>query len=174
MTPLLLVCVLLAADASPPQTLRDEFDEPVTRLVPANPRDEDAQAKVLADALYAHGRLLMQRREFPAALRRFQRAWRYQPEAVSILPKIVLLAHQLRRPDEAARYALLATERTGVSPALLRQLAVQLSARQEWQGSLALFEASFPTGGQAADPPASRTRIWPPCWSMWRLGGSRC
>ena len=38
MTPLLLVCALLAADASPPQTLRDEFDEPVTRLVPASPR----------------------------------------------------------------------------------------------------------------------------------------
>lgn len=155
MTPLLLVCVLLAADASPPQTLRDEFDEPVTRLVPANPRGEDAQAKVLADALYAHGRLLMQRRDLPAALRRFQRAWRYQPEAVSILPKIVFLAHQLRRPDEAARYALLAAGRTTVSPALFRQLAVQLSARQEWRASLALFEASLQTVGQAADPPGT-------------------
>ena len=152
MTPLLLVCVLLAADASPPQTLRDEFDEPVTQLVPASPRGEDAQAKVLADALYAHGRLLMQRHELPAALRRFQRAWRYQPEAVSILPKIVFLAHQLRRPDEAARYALLAAGQTAVSPALLRQLAVQLSARQEWQASLALFEASLPTAGQGANP----------------------
>ncbi len=152
MTPLLLVCTLLAADAFPPQTLRDEFDEPVTRLVPATPRGEDAQLKVLADALYAHGRLLMQRREFPAALRRLQRAWRYRPEAVSILPKIVRLAHQLGRPDEAARYALLASEPTAVSPGLWRQLAVQLSARQEWPASLALFEASLQAGPRTAEP----------------------
>jgi tetratricopeptide (TPR) repeat protein len=152
MIPLLLVCALLAADTFPPSALRDEFDEPVTRLVPANPRGEDAQSKVLADALYAHGRLLMQRREFPAALRRLQRAWRYRPEAVSILPKIIRLAHQLDRPDEAARYALLATGPTAVSPGLWRQLAVQLSARQEWPASLALFEASLQAGPRTAKP----------------------
>ncbi len=144
MTPLLLVCALLAADASPPQTLRDEFDDPVTQLVPATPRDDEAQSQVLAAALYAHARLLMQRREFPPALRRLQRAWRYRPEAVAILPKIVRLAHELRRPDEAARYALLAPDRTALSPLLLRQLAIQASARQDWPTALALFEASLP------------------------------
>jgi tetratricopeptide (TPR) repeat protein len=70
-----------------------------------------------------------------------------------MLPRIVLLAHQIRRPDEAARYALLAAERTEVSPALLRQLAVQLSARQEWSQALALFEASLPANALPASPP---------------------
>jgi len=153
MMPLLLVCVLLAAESPPPQTLRDEFDEPVMRLVPVEARDEAAQAKVTAEALYAHGRMLLQRRDFPAALRRFQRAYRYHPQADSMLPRIVLLAHQIRRPDEAARYALLAAERTEVSPALLRQLAVQLSARQEWSQALALFEASLPANALPASPP---------------------
>lgn len=154
MTPLLLVCALLAADAAPPQTLRDEFDEPVPQLVPANPRDDEAQSQVLAAALYAHARLLMQRREFPAALRRLQRAWRYRPEAAVILPKIVRLAHELRRPDEAARYALLAPDRTALSPLLLRQLAIQASARQDWPAALALFEASLPAAPPAADAAA--------------------
>jgi len=154
MTPLLLVCALLAADASPPETQRDEFTDPPAQLVPATPRDDPARARIMADALYAHGRLLMQRREFPAALRRLQRAWRYRPEAASILPKIVRLAFELRRPDEAARYALLAPDRSALSPSLLRQLAVQVSARQQWPAALALFEASLPSANPAdADPP---------------------
>jgi len=150
MTPLLLVCVLLAAEVSPLQTLRDEFDEPVRRLAPAQERDEAAQAKVTAEALYAHGRFLLQRGESPAALRRFQRAWRYHPHADAMLPQIVLLAHQLRRSDEAARYALLIARPADISSALLRQLAVQLSARQQWPQALALFEASLPAGAQLA------------------------
>jgi len=153
MMPLLLVCVLLAAEGSPLPTLRDEFDEPVKRLAPVKERDEAAQTKVSAEALYAHGRLLLQRREFPAALRRFQRAWRYHPHADAMLPQIVLLTHQLRRSDEAARYALLAAGRTDVSSALLRQLAVQLSARQEWPQALTLFEASLSAGAQPGSPP---------------------
>lgn len=153
MTPLLLVCALLAAElSSSPQPLLDEFDEPLMPLAAAQLRDEAEQARLAAEALYAHGRLLLQRREFSAALRRFQRAWRYHPQGEVILPRIVLLAHQLRRPDEAIRYALLAEEPTGISSALLRQLAVQASARQDWPSALTLFEASLPARARSAAP----------------------
>ncbi len=153
MSPLIFWLCLLsaAADVSPPRSLPDEFEEPLALLVPKSPRSEQDDAKVVSDALYAHGRLLLRRQEYPQALRRFQRAWRYDPNAVSILPRIVFLAHQLRRPEEAARYALLAAERTHVSPALLRQLAVQLSAQQEWPCALVLFEKSLQSGGPQAD-----------------------
>lgn len=158
MSPLVFLLCLLptAAESRPPPAPSDEFEEPVARLAPKCPRDEQAEAEVVADALYAQGRLMLQRREYASALRRFQRAWRYDPEAVSVLPRIVLLAHQLRRPEEAARYALLAVERSPLSPVLLRQLAVQSSARQEWQPALTLFEKSLPAGGPQATPPGSK------------------
>jgi len=151
-----LLCLLTtAAEISPSPPLPDEFDEPAVRLAPKIPRSEQDQDQVVSAALYAHGRLLLQRRDYAQALRRFQRAWRYDPEAVSILPRIVFLAHQLRRPDEAARYALIAAQRTPMSVALLRQLAVQLSGRQAWEEALVLFEKSLQAGGpQAAQPKA--------------------
>ncbi len=149
-----LFCLLTtAAEISPSPPLPDEFEEPTVRLAPKNPRSEQDEAQVVSAALYAHGRLLLQRRDYAQALRRFQRAWRYDPEAVAILPRIVFLAHQLRRPEEAARYALMAAQRTPMSVALLRQLAVQLSGRQEWQQALLLFEKSLPAGGEQAAQP---------------------
>ena len=151
MTPLLLVCALLAADASPPQTLRDEFDEPVTRLVPATPRGEDAQLKVLADALYAHGRLLMQRREFPAALRRLQRAWRTSPRPSRSCPKSS--AWRTSPPPGRGRPVCPAGHRAdGRQPGLVAATGGPAVRRQEWPASLALFEASLQAGPRTAEP----------------------
>lgn len=145
-----LFCLWTAAQTSPSPPLPDPLDEPVVRLAPKIPRSEQDEAKVGSVALYTHGRLLLRRRDYAHALRRFQRAWRYDPEAVSILPRIVFLAHQLNRPEETARYALIAVPRTHINVALLRQLAVQLSGRQEWQQALVLFEKSLPAGGEQA------------------------
>lgn len=155
--PLLCLLTTEAAEISPPPLL-DQFDEPAVRLAPKIPRSEQDDDHVVSAALYAHGRLLLQRRDYAQALRRFQRAWRYDPEAVSILPRIVFLAHQLRRPDETARYALIAAQRTQMSPALLRQLAVQLSGRQEWEQALVLFEKSLPAGGPPAAQPKTKDK----------------
>jgi len=148
-----LFCLWTAAEISPSPPLPDQFEEPAAPLAPKIPRSEQDEAKVVSAALFAHGRLLLQRRDYARALRRFQRAWRYDPETVSILPRIVFLAHQLQRPEEAVRYALLAVERTNMSPALWRQLAVQSSARQEWQPALTLFEKSLQTAGEQPAQP---------------------
>jgi tetratricopeptide (TPR) repeat protein len=138
---------------------RDDFDEPLLPFVPQSPPSEEEQAKVTSAALYAHGRLLYQRQDHLGALRRFQRAWRYNPEADWILPQIVFLAHRLGRPDEAAAYALIAAERTEVSsPSLLRQLALQLSAQHQWTRALALFEKSL-RGPQEVAPEDGQTDL---------------
>lgn len=160
MSPLLLVCVLLAAEVYPLRVQDDDFHEPLTRLAPLKERDEEARFRIVAEAHYAHGRLLLQRRDLSAALQRFQRAWRYHPQGELILPRIVLLAQQLRRSDEAARYALLADHPSDLGAPLLRQLAIQLSARQESELALTLFEASLPAEARSAarrdDPPDAR------------------
>jgi tetratricopeptide (TPR) repeat protein len=143
-----LLWVLLAwplhADApAPAAAAPDEYEEPVLPLVATEPRTEEDEAKIRSAALYAQGRLLLRRDDRAGALRHFERAWRYNPQAVSLLPRIVFVAHQLKRSDEAARYALLAAEQTELNAPLLRQLAMQLSARHEWARAIRLFEKSL-------------------------------
>ena len=142
---LVLLLTMASSDAATSTAAdpADGFAESVAPLIPRNDRTEEDQANVTAAALYAHGRLLLRRGEHDAALRRYQRAWRYDPQAVSLLPQIVFLAHRLGRAEEAARYAILAAERTELSSALLRQLALQLSRRHDWHGAIRLFEKSL-------------------------------
>lgn len=133
-----------------------DFESPVEPLAPKSPRGEREQDRVDAAALFAHGRILFQRRQFDEALRRYQRAWRYDPDAVSILPEIVSLANNLGRPDEAARYAVIAVERTELDPQILRRLGLLLSARDERKLALQLLEKAVPPSPPAAKPNAAR------------------
>lgn len=136
----------------------DALEDPPTPLAAAQPRSEEDEGRALSAALYAHGRLLLQRQDFAGALRRFQRAWRYNPEAVSILPEIVFLAHHLHRRDEAARYAVIAAEGTELDPLLLRPLALQLSLQRQWHRALRLYEKAWQQQAPAdGKPPAAAT-----------------
>jgi len=138
----------VAPDAVPPIVL----DEPLEALKPKTPRNEEDVAKVASAAFYGQGRMLYQRQDYAGAVRRFQRAWRYNPEAVSILPEIVFLAHRLRRRDETARYALLAAQRTEIDYPLLLRLAGWLNERQDWPGAIRLYEKALRTRERTAGP----------------------
>jgi tetratricopeptide (TPR) repeat protein len=142
MVSLLLLLALVAADppATPDGNEAFPFEDPIVPLVPATPRDEFQSARVDSAAWYAESRVLYRRREFPAALRRLQRAWRYQPQAVELLPEIVSLANDLQRTDEAVRYALIAAGKTRIDPLVLRRLALRLSSQQRSQEALRLYE----------------------------------
>jgi tetratricopeptide (TPR) repeat protein len=142
MVSLLLLLALVAADppATPDGNEAFPFEDPIVPLVPATPRDEFQTARVASAAWYAESRVLYRRREFPAALRRLQRAWRYQPQAVELLPEIVSLANDLQRTDEAVRYALIAAGKTRIDPLMLRRLALRLSSQQRSQEALRLYE----------------------------------
>lgn len=139
---------LLAANgaaADPDRTVDTPvvLDEPADPLEPKTQRNEDDVSKVASAAHYAHGRMLYQRQDYAGALRRFQRAWRYNPETVSVLPEIVFLAHRLKRRDETVRYALLAAERTEIDYPLLLRLAGWLNDRQDWDGAIRLYERAL-------------------------------
>ena len=126
-----------SAAALPPLT---PLDPPVPPLAPVHPRTEHEAARVESAAYYAAGRVLLARGDAAGALRRFQRAWRYHPEAVSILPEIVFLAHRLHRPDETARYALVAAQHTELRYPLLLRLAAWLKERRDWAGAIQMYE----------------------------------
>jgi tetratricopeptide (TPR) repeat protein len=149
----LIVWLLFLVSAALGQTDQDgpaaDFETRPETFTPARPRSDAEADRVLSVGFYAHGRLLHQRGEHAKAIRRYQRAWRYHPEAVEILPEIVFLASNLGWQDEAARYAVLAADRVEMDVQVLRRLGLLLAARDQWQESLKLFEKAA-----AAERPA--------------------
>ncbi len=135
------------------------LDEPAQPFAPKTERNDGDVYKVASAAHYAHGRMLYQRQDYAGALRRFQRAWRYHPETVSVLPEIVFLAHRLKRRDETVRYALLAAERTEIDYPLLLRLAGWLNERRDWDGAIRLYEKALDKRERAASPPDTETDV---------------
>jgi tetratricopeptide (TPR) repeat protein len=138
-------------EPAPMPPLADEppaisLDDPLEPLAEERPRTEEDQDRVDADALAAHGRLLFQQGDLERALRRYQRAWRYNSENVSILKDIIPLALKLNRSAEAARYAVISAEKSPTDVALLRNLASLLASQGDYERALSLFERSYENG----------------------------
>ena len=87
----------------PPALQLEERPEPFR---PRRPRAQHELDRLHAAALYAAGCSKQQQGDKPGALRDFQRAWRYDPTAQSILRDVIALADQLRRDGVSNRYAM--------------------------------------------------------------------
>jgi len=120
------------------------LQEPPRLLAPRRSRSEADHDQLTAAAHFAYGRLLMHRGNHSQALRRFQRAWRYDPQAGSIIREIVPLARRLRRNDETARYAVIAAELRPEDPQLLTQLGALLVEQRNLSRALSLFSKALP------------------------------
>lgn len=128
--------------AKPSLTLpaASEFEDIVAPLRPARRRSEAEDDRVVAAAFSAAGRLAFQREDFAAALRQYQRAWRYDPDSVQPLADIVPVAMELNRNEEAARYAAQASKPDpGDLPRLMR-LAASLGEQRDWRLAARLYE----------------------------------
>src|SRR6476620_145504 len=120
-----LALVGVSSQAAPPKAPKS--DAPL-ELPEGNPaplvskavRSEAEADRLIAGALFTEGRLLLNREDKAGALRKFERAWRYDPTAQSLLREIVSLAIENRRVDEAIRYALLTTDLQGKDTLLFR------------------------------------------------------
>ncbi|MBM4093757.1 MAG: hypothetical protein FJ276_30770, partial [Planctomycetes bacterium] len=130
-----LAAVLIAAFQGRGQNLEDP---PKITTVQDN-LSESEDDHVEAAALFAHGRVLLQRRELADALRRFQRAWRFDQDLVSIMTEIVPLTVALKREDEATRYALIAAKQQEVPEDILLKLAALLAERDQVDLALSLY-----------------------------------
>ena len=128
------------------------LEDPLEPLTPKRPRSEAEQDRITALALYAHGRVLLQREDFAAALRRFQRAWRYDPDTVSVLTEIVPLAFKLGHNEEAARYAVIAAEADPEDAEFLERLGRHLAEQREWNRALKVYENAQKL--RAGEPPS--------------------
>jgi tetratricopeptide (TPR) repeat protein len=152
-TSLLFVALLMAAatalaqaptpPASDAEPLASLSDTPKLDV----PRNETAQDRIAATALLVHGRMLQQRRDLAGALRRYQRAYRYD-ESGRGLKEIVSLAMDTGRLDQAARYAVLGGQQIR-DLIVLRRLALDATNRQDWATAAKLYDASLsPIGSE--------------------------
>ncbi|MDP6443872.1 MAG: tetratricopeptide repeat protein [Pirellulaceae bacterium] len=129
--------VLRAGADEPPSLYNDLLFRPETTS------SEASQDRLRAQALFAHSRLLQNRGELVAALRRLQRAWRYAPEQRQWLPRIVALAQSTNRHAEAAEYAALWAETGDVEQSMVLQIAGVLSNRGETRRAIELYERAL-------------------------------
>ncbi len=112
----LLPCFLFTAIATvaskdpPRKSSLSDLEEEVLPFKPRSPRSDAELDRLQATALFAHGRMLYQRKEFPEALRRYQRAWQHDSTIRLIPAEVVKLALDMKRDDVAVRYATLAQE----------------------------------------------------------------
>lgn len=153
---LLTFCALLtghvdAREPIDPSRFAQEGEEPPALLNTQGDRSEIEQDRLTASSMFTHGRLLYQREKFAEALRRYQRAYRYDPEAVVILGEIVSLAFEVEHNEEAARYAVLAAEKDPRDALLLRRLAMHLTEQEDYARALKLYQKSFELQKDADD-----------------------
>ena len=111
---------------------------------PERPETEADSDRGEASARLAAGKKHEHREEFAEALRCYQRALRLEIPPPStrdaVVSTIVRLAVRLQRYDEAARYALLAGKLQDVDPAEVRQIALYLTERGDYDRAAAMFE----------------------------------
>jgi tetratricopeptide (TPR) repeat protein len=132
-----------------------QLDDPVEPFTPARPRSGRDADRVQALALFAAGRVAEQKQDFPRALRYYERAYRFDPQAVSALREIVPLAFSLDRQAEAVRYALIMAEHDPTDSVLLRRLAIHLTEEGDTDRALKLYEKALAVHQQAKDKPSA-------------------
>lgn len=133
-----------APEASPAQNLdASSFDDPVEPFVPLKKRSPREEDHIRALALFATGRVAEQKQNYAEALRNYQRAFRFDPQAVAALREIVPLAFNLDREEEGVRYALILAERDPADANLLRRLAMYLTEEGDTKRALKLYEKAL-------------------------------
>jgi len=140
--------------AAPPKSDAHSPRDPLPeKLIPSKLRSEEEQDRVTAAAWFAQGRVLQQREDYSGALRCFQRAWRWDSRGAAALQEIMPLALELKRMEEAARYAVVADDKVPRDPILLRRLAIYLTEKREWKQAAGLYEQALAQqpGGEKAD-----------------------
>ena len=133
----------------------DVLDDPVEPIVSSRPRSGRDEDRIRALALFAAARVAEQKQDYPRALRNYERAYRFDPQAVSALREIMPLAFNLDRQAEAVRYALIMAEHEPTDAVLLRRLAIHLTEEGDADRALKLYEKALALHRQAKEKPSA-------------------
>lgn len=136
---LLTAMATVTAEDPPRRSSLSDLEEEVLPFTPRSPRSDVELDRVKASALFAHGRMLYQRKELAGALRRYQRAWQYDPTVASIPAEVVKLALELKREDEAVRFAALAPGFPASQISSFPRIATLLTSNGEFSAAGRLY-----------------------------------
>jgi tetratricopeptide (TPR) repeat protein len=159
----LLGAIALAAPepTAPQNPDASSFDDPVEPFVPLKKRSPREDDHIRALALFAAGRVAEQKQNYAEALRSYQRAFRFDPQAMAALREIVPLAFNLDREEEGVRYALILAERDPSDANLLRRLAMYLTEEGQTERALKLYEKALELQeAKSEKPSASAVLMW--------------
>jgi tetratricopeptide (TPR) repeat protein len=140
-TSLLTVAWMLIASAIAPWAMGQDLQDAVEIRRIDDVLDERQDDQVEAMALYSHARVLLERGDVANALRRYQRAWRFDPDLVSVVKEILPLAVSLKRNAEITAYILLIADSAEVPPDLLLQVAVVATREGDLITARRLYQA---------------------------------
>jgi tetratricopeptide (TPR) repeat protein len=124
-----------------------ELEDPVETLVPREQRTASEEARIDALAWFAAGRIRQHRGDFPGALDAYQKAIERDPMAVAVYRVLIPLAIELRRNDDAAKWAAKAVELIPGDQQLLMQAAALLINRDDLPGAIRVLEKAAKSPG---------------------------
>ncbi len=124
-----------------------EFEDPVETLVPKQPREASEEARIDALAWYATGQIRQHRGDFAGALDAYQKAIERDPRAVAVYRVLIPLAIEMRRHDDAAKWAAKAVELIPGDQQLLMQVAALLINRDDLPGAIRVLEKAAKSPG---------------------------
>ena len=154
-----IACVLLAITlfpTAPTGALRAEPDvtppdpDSFLETLPRDTESETEQDHKHSSTLFAHGRLLQQRQRLGDALRKYQRAWRYNPNIDLVLRDIVGISMTTNRRQEAQRYATIALNSDVIfnNPNQLGQIALMLTRANDFEGAVSAYNKLLEVRGK--------------------------
>jgi tetratricopeptide (TPR) repeat protein len=116
------------------------LDDAPEVLHPRTPATELETDRLEAVALYAAGRMQERRQEYAAALVKYQRALRLDPEAAEVLTSILQVAFRLNRTAEADRYAARLADMPDGDLFLLSRVGLRLAEQGQWEAAAKIYE----------------------------------
>lgn len=124
------------------------LDDPIEPLAPKKIRTEEDEDRLTAAALFSAGRTLEQRDKQAEALKRYQRALRYAPDAKPILREMLPLAFSLERRDVALRYLAAHLDDVNINdPLLLRAAGEYLAESGDFPAALRVYRRAAAVAG---------------------------
>jgi len=117
-----------------------ELEDRPEPLVPKKAGNSADDYKQRSLSYYAAGIMYEEQGNRQEALRHYQKALRYDPEAIAVLRQIIDVAWNLERHQEAIRYALKAAEIAPQNPELLERLAAYLEQEDDLKQAVSLYE----------------------------------
>ena len=138
-----------AGQPSPGHLILETLPEP---LLPKQPHTESDEDRLEALSLFSAGRMAERRKDYTDALRFYQRALRYDPQALLAAQGILRLTLRLDRQAELFRYALKVVELEDADPVIIQGLAAELVRRGDLQRAIKLYEKALAASGKDEDP----------------------